>query len=333
MTPSSFSEQQLVERPALALLASSGTRSSTPTPSSSAPTRSRAARPAATTGPRSSSATGCAPKLAELNPELPVSGARRRASSELLLDRSAMDRVRANRAVWKLLRDGAKVTFATDDGGRARPRPSASSTGRRRRNNDFLAVSQFWVVGPLHTRRCDIVCFVNGIPLVLLELKASHKTVEHAYTKNLRDYRDTIPQLFTPNALGDPLERLGDEGRLDVRAVGALRRVEADRRRGTSPASCRSRRRSAALCEPARLLDMVENFVAYLERPGGLVKVARAEPPGPRRQRGDASAARSSARARAGSASSGTRRARARASRCCSSRRRSCAASPATGPS
>ncbi len=41
--------------------------------------------------------------------------------------------------------------------------------------------AQFWVVGPLHTRRCDIVCFVNGIPLVLLELKASHKTVEQAY--------------------------------------------------------------------------------------------------------------------------------------------------------
>jgi type I restriction enzyme, R subunit len=33
------------------------------------------------------------------------------------------------------------------------------------------------------------------------ELKASHKTSEHAYSKNLRDYRDTIPQLFTPNAM------------------------------------------------------------------------------------------------------------------------------------
>ena len=87
------------------------------------------------------------------------------------------------------------------------------------------------------------------------------------------------------------------------------------------------------LCEPARLLDIVENFVAYLERPGGLVKVLAQN----HQFLGVNAAIRAlrepSARARAGSASSGTRRARARASRWCSSRRRSCAASPATGPS
>ena len=117
-----------------------------------------------------------------------------------MLDRSAMDPTRANQAVWKLLRDGAKVTFADE---RRRPRDRDRPLRRLAdpANNEFFAVQQFWVVGPLHTRRCDIVCFVNGIPLVLLELKASHKTVEQAYSKNLRDYRDTIPQLFTPNAL------------------------------------------------------------------------------------------------------------------------------------
>ena len=51
-----------------------------------------------------------------------------------------------------------------------------------------------------------------GLAVVLLELKASHKSVEQAYKKNLRDYRDTIPQLFTPNSFvilhdGEPCGR------------------------------------------------------------------------------------------------------------------------------
>jgi type I restriction enzyme R subunit len=170
-----------------------------------------------------------------------------------------MDRVRANQAVWKLLRDGAKVAFSGDDGDRA--------TGTVRfidwatpANNDFLAVNQFWVVGPLHTRRCDVVCFVNGIPLVLFELKASHKTIEHAYSKNLRDYRDTIPQVFTPNALiilsngsetkvGStyaPWERFGEWKRIDDESEAGIVSLETAIR---------------GLCEPRRLLDTVENFV------------------------------------------------------------------------
>ena len=133
----------------------------------------------------------------------------------------------------------------------ARPRPSASSTGATPANNDFLAVTQFWVVGPLHTRRCDIVCFVNGIPLVLLELKASHKSVEHAYDEEPARLPRHDPAAVHAERARDPLERLGDEGRRDVRAVGALRRVEADRRRGGAgrrlardgdPRHCASRR-------------------------------------------------------------------------------------------
>jgi type I restriction enzyme R subunit len=138
--------------------------------------------------------------------------------------------------------------------------------------NDFLAVSQFWVVGPLHTRRCDVVCFVNGVPLVLFELKASHRSIEHAYSKNLRDYRDTIPRLLTPNAfvilsngsdtkVGStfaPWERFGEWKRVEEEAEPGIVSLETAIR---------------GLCAPARLLDAVENFIAYLERPGGLRKV------------------------------------------------------------
>jgi type I restriction enzyme, R subunit len=139
-------------------------------------------------------------------------------------------------------------------------------------NNNFLAVRQFWVVGPLHTRRCDIVCFVNGIPFVLLELKASHKTVEQAYKKNLRDYRDAIPQLFIPNALA--ILSTGSETRVGATFAPWERFREWKRIDDESEPGLVSLETAIhALCVPARLLDMTENFVAYLERPGGLVKV------------------------------------------------------------
>ena len=210
------------------------------------------------------------PKLAQLNPDLPPR-ALDQAVEQLVLDRSAMDRVRASQVAWKLLRDGAKVTFTGDDGGRE-TETVRFVDWRDPRANDFLAVSQLWVTGPLHTRRTDIVCFVNGIPFALLELKASHKSAKEAYDKNLTDYRDTIPQLFTPNGLvilstGSetkvgatfaPWERFGDWKKIaDEEEPGVVSLETAIR----------------GLCEPARLLDAVENFVAYLERPGGLIKV------------------------------------------------------------
>ena len=136
------------------------------------------------------------PKLTELNPDLP-DAALDAALEELTRDRSAMDPTRANHEVWLLLRDGAKVTVADDEDTRV-TETVAFVDWRTPANNAFLAVSQLWVVGPLHTRRTDIVCFVNGIPFVLLELKASHKSIEHAYRKNLRDYRDTVPSSSSP---------------------------------------------------------------------------------------------------------------------------------------
>ena len=210
------------------------------------------------------------PKLAELNRDLPQT-ALDAALDELTRYRSTMEPTRANQEVWRLLRDGAKVTVTDEEGARV-TETVAFVDWRDPASNDFLAVSQLWVVGPLHTRRTDIVCFVNGIPLVLLELKASHKSVEHAYTNNLRDYRDAIPQLFTPNALvvlssgsetkiGStfaPWERFGEWKRIDNESESGVVSLETA---------------IQGLCEPARLLDMVENFVAYLERPGGLIKV------------------------------------------------------------
>lgn len=68
-------------------------------------------------------------------------------------------------------------------------------------NNNFTAVSQMWVQGKLYWRRPDVLIFVNGLPLVFIELKNSIVKVEEAYNKNLQDYKKDVPNLFAFNQI------------------------------------------------------------------------------------------------------------------------------------
>ena len=68
-------------------------------------------------------------------------------------------------------------------------------------NNDFLCVRELWVRGDLYRRRADIVGFVNGLPLLFMELKNVSKDIRAAYEQNFSDYKDTIPHLFHHNAI------------------------------------------------------------------------------------------------------------------------------------
>jgi type I site-specific restriction-modification system R (restriction) subunit len=58
--------------------------------------------------------------------------------------------------------------------------------------NDYLVVQQFWVTGELHKRRPELVGFVNGLPPVLVELKAHIKQLENANQHNLRDFPQVV---------------------------------------------------------------------------------------------------------------------------------------------
>jgi type I restriction enzyme R subunit len=68
-------------------------------------------------------------------------------------------------------------------------------------NKDFLLVSQFSVTGALYTCRPDLVGFVNGLPLVVIELKKPGVPARAAFDENLTHYKAEIPQLFWFNAL------------------------------------------------------------------------------------------------------------------------------------
>jgi type I restriction enzyme R subunit len=68
-------------------------------------------------------------------------------------------------------------------------------------NNTFTVVNQMWIKGRFRYRRPDVLLFVNGLPLVFIELKNSTVKVEEAYNKNLLSYREDIPNIFALNQI------------------------------------------------------------------------------------------------------------------------------------
>ncbi len=182
-----------------------------------------------------------------------------------------MDRVRANREVQSLLRDGYRAEW-TDDRGERRFATIRFVDFLDATRNDWLAASQVWVAGDLYRRRADVVLFVNGIPLVLAEFKGPNRPAKAAFDENVSDYRDTIPQLFIPN--GFVICSNGSDATVGSTYApweffGDWTLIDADGGRGVVALETAIR----GTCAHDRLLDLVENFTSFMERPGGLIKV------------------------------------------------------------
>lgn len=261
-----YSEDQLVEQPAIALLGELGweTLNAYDEQFGESGTLGRDNRGEVVLTERLMQA------LRRLNPETPYQ-ALQMAAEEITRDRGSMSMVAANREVYGLLKGGFLARL---------PGRNGESEDFRVRlidwedvaNNDFLLVSQFWVTGEVYTRRTDLLGFVNGIPLLFVELKAAHRDLKHAYDGNLNDYKDTIPQLFWYNAfiiLSNGREsrvgsitsawehfsewkKINDEGETGVVSLDTVLR-------GT--------------CEPQRMLDILENFILYSDAQGGTIKL------------------------------------------------------------
>lgn len=139
-------------------------------------------------------------------------------------------------------------------------------------NNDFFLASQLWITGELYTKRPDLIGFVNGLPLVFIELKASHKHAKQAYNRNLSDYRDTIPHIFWHNAfiiLSNGADTLVGSTTAPWEHFAEWKKISDEREPGIISLETVIR----GTCDPPRLLDLVENFVLFSEEPGGLVKI------------------------------------------------------------
>ena len=209
--------------------------------------------------------------IQKLNPNLPFS-AYELAYEIINNDDATKSLPDLNFEKHNFLKEGIPVTYKNEKNEIIRNKKIKVFDFDTIENNNFLAVQQLWVEGKSKRRkRPDIVGFVNGIPLLFIELKAHHRKIKVAFETNLKDYKQTIPKMFHTNAfiiLSNGFEskigaitskyehfhdwkRITEEQEGIISLDGILKGV----------------------CEKNRMMDLFENFVLFDNSIGSIVKL------------------------------------------------------------
>lgn len=209
--------------------------------------------------------------LARLNPGLPADAVEDAYRKIMRVDAPTL--VERNRAVHRMLVDGVTVEYRRKDGSIAGAQAKVVDFSVPD-NNDWLAVNQFTVSEGQHTRRPDVVLFVNGLPLAVIELKNpadENATVWSAF-QQLQTYQAQIPALFANNAA----LIVSDGVQARIGAVGAGREWFKPWRTitGREDAAARLAELQVVLegvFEKRRFLDLLRYFVVFEDEGGGKV--------------------------------------------------------------
>ncbi len=207
------------------------------------------------------------------------------AIEELCKSRISMTPVMANKEVYELIKKGVAVTYTNNDGREEHGYVKVLDF-ENKDNNDFLVVSQLSIlyqnIGDHHdkpTRRPDLLLYVNGLPLVMIELKNATEKIKVGYDKNLKDYKRDIPQLFWYNcfvcvsngiqtrvgSFNAPWEHFFSWVKLEDTAVSNNQksRLEIEQESQLDKKRLSLQLFSEGLCKKENLLDYFENFVLY----------------------------------------------------------------------
>ena len=175
-----------------------------------------------------------------------------------------------NEEKYFLIRDGIPV-IVKHKNGKTETRRAAVIDFNRPQNNCFLAVKEMKIHGELYRRRTDIVGFVNGIPLLFIELKRNDVDVQNAYTDNYTDYLDTIPQLFYYNAF----LMLSNGTEAKVGTLGSKYEFfhEWKRLNEAEEGSVALETMLRGICKKENFLDLLEYFILYDHSNGSTAKI------------------------------------------------------------
>ena len=207
--------------------------------------------------------------LKTLNPwmnESQISEAQKALENRL----STASPLQVNEEKYFLIRDGIPVTVKKPNG-QTETKKAAVIDFQNPDNNYFLAVKELKIHGALYRRRTDIVGFVNGIPLLFVELKKNTVDVQNAYDDNYTDYQDTIPHLFYYNAflmLSNGTEaKIGTLGS-KYEFFHEWKRL-AEKEQGSVALETMLR----GICRKENFLDLFENFILYDHSGGHTAKI------------------------------------------------------------
>lgn len=210
-------------------------------------------------------------KLKLFNPNLPEQ-AYNQAYEKLMEESITKSLAEINFEKYQLLRNGIPVDFINEKGEQVKNKTLKVFDFDNANNNNFLAVRQLWIQGKSNReRRPDIIGFVNGIPLLFIELKAAHRKLENAYNDNFTDYKDVIPKLFHYNAF--VLLSNGIESRIGSITGKYQHFHEWKRITEEDEGIVALDRIILGVCEKNRFLDLFENFILFDNSLGKVVKL------------------------------------------------------------
>ena len=210
--------------------------------------------------------------LARLNPDLPPAAID--DSFRKLTRPEGPTLETRNRAFHRMIVDGVTIEYRSDNGA-IRGAQARVIDFDDPADNDWLAVNQFTVVENKHERRPDVVLFVNGLPLGVIELKnpADEDATIWTAWQQLQTYKAELPTLFAMNAA--LMVSDGVEARLGTLTAGRewfkpWRTISGEVL--ADPHMPELRVMLEGACEPRRFLSLVRDFIVFEDDGGALTK-------------------------------------------------------------
>jgi len=211
--------------------------------------------------------------VARLNPGLPLEA--RQDAIRKVMQFELPSLLEENRRIHRLMTEGVGVEYYAADGTLTAGKVALIDF-ERPEQNDWLAVSQFVVINGQNNRRPDVVVFVNGLPLGVIELKAPGSAGAHLLGafNQLQTYKKQIPALFNTNALLVTSD--GIAARVGSLSADLERFMPWRTTDGTDIAPKGAPELSTLIegvFEHRRLLDLLCHFTVFGETGSGLAKI------------------------------------------------------------
>lgn len=187
---------------------------------------------------------------------------------DLCRDFTGTDMVKTNYDNYNMIRNGKKVEFKQN--GKQTFGFVKLIDFEHPEENIFTVVSQMWIQGRYYWRRPDVIIFVNGLPLVFVELKNAIIKIEEAFNKNLTDYKKDIPNLFAFNqicVLSNGLKTRLGAWNADYEFFFEWLKVESENekpnRKDIKDRGVSIEYFARGLCKKEHLIDYIENFILF----------------------------------------------------------------------
>ena len=208
--------------------------------------------------------------LVKLNSDLPQE-ALDNAYYELTQNLSNKTPVAANKFIYEMLKNGVKVQFKDNNGIDTEDIVRVLDFNKPD-NNEFLLIRQFKISGEHYNCMADLILFVNGLPLVFIELKAADKHIENAFYNNITHYKKEIPQVFWYNAF--IIVSNGTDAKFGTitskwEHFSDWKKIDDENDKGIISADTLMK----GMCSKKNLLDIIENFILFQDTKGGTIKI------------------------------------------------------------